>query len=728
MAATSQPIALPSSANEDISMISGSFTGNSSGSFNPASYTRHVLGSPLSWRAGSFGSRFYPGVSPGQLLGPLDPTEFKCMKMSSSVESDRGSMLNAFNIHEREDELCRNYTCCGLNLTDLHALLEHFEECHVVVVDPYSQPHLQVKQQLNAQGQPISYYPDPTAVAAQFQQQHVQQQAQLHHAQQQQATQHQNQQQHQNQPSHHQNLGQHHLQNAQAHQYHAGPFDPDDMELDLDSSSPSSGAPTPPDTPLSTPLSAYPSPSPTPVQQHPHLLIPSQIHPHSNSPSPISAFDTTTVLPTSRGVVGHSGLSIKTHGFPLSRRGSAQNSSHSHLSTAGTRLGAEDAFNGYSPYGEYNTNGLELGGDNGSNGVTDVCVPPALLFSASTTPVSTPSGSRVGSPAPGSTFFPGAASSSRTSSPTSGSSKSHLSSSSTVASSSGASTSKSSGKASSSKSQPQASTTLSRPASSLLLSKPFRCPKPNCNKSYKQANGLKYHMTHGSCNFGPAKELGEVQAVLREKVQEKQLQAGYGSGTMNIASPSEAGMSSMSAMTAAGAGISGVGELSEREMMEVEREAERRLRPFACGVGECQRRYKNMNGLRYHYQHSGDHGAIGLALLASGQHECLRNAHGRGRDGSRDSSRVSTPRVPSPPSNSNSNGNSPTTTTPPAHALSHSHYPAYQQYTPPATAQSQNQSSSTQSQQQQYQQYQGQWTNGAMVLPYVLPQGQGYSS
>ena len=27
-----------------------------------------------------------------------------------------------------------------------------------------------------------------------------------------------------------------------------------------------------------------------------------------------------------------------------------------------------------------------------------------------------------------------------------------------------------------------------------------------------------------------------------------------------------------------------------------------------------------MNGLRYHYQHSGDHGALGLALLSSGQH------------------------------------------------------------------------------------------------------------
>ena len=33
--------------------------------------------------------------------------------------------------------------------------------------------------------------------------------------------------------------------------------------------------------------------------------------------------------------------------------------------------------------------------------------------------------------------------------------------------------------------------------------KPFKCPKPGCNKAYKQANGLKYHLTHGQCNFAP---------------------------------------------------------------------------------------------------------------------------------------------------------------------------------------------------------------------------------
>lgn len=117
-------------------------------------------------------------------------------------------------------------------------------------------------------------------------------------------------------------------------------------------------------------------------------------------------------------------------------------------------------------------------------------------------------------------------------------------------------------------------------------------------------------MTHGSCNFAPPKDLEQVQALLASK---------------------------RSAREAAGDDDN---MISEGELREVEREAERRLRPFACGVGDCQRRYKNMNGLRYHYQHSGEHGAIGLNLLASGQHECLQHAH---KNSSAASSRQSTP-------------------------------------------------------------------------------------
>lgn len=88
---------------------------------------------------------------------------------------------------------------------------------------------------------------------------------------------------------------------------------------------------------------------------------------------------------------------------------------------------------------------------------------------------------------------------------------------------------------------PQASTTLSRPSTSLLLSKPFKCPTPGCNKSYKQANGLKYHITHGQCSFVPM-------------------------------DPRLEGLE--------------------------EEDFDRVTRPYDCRVGNCTRRYKNMNGLR----------------------------------------------------------------------------------------------------------------------------------
>ena len=116
-------------------------------------------------------------------------------------------------------------------------------------------------------------------------------------------------------------------------------------------------------------------------------------------------------------------------------------------------------------------------------------------------------------------------------------------------------------------SMPQTGTTHSRPVSSLLLSKPFRCPKPNCNKSYRYANGLKYHMTHGSCNSAPPKDSEALQALLYEK------------GVL-INGDDRSGR-----------------QITEGELLELEREAERRRRPFACGVGDCQRRYMNMNGL-----------------------------------------------------------------------------------------------------------------------------------
>jgi len=78
MIAHSQPIALPSAAtnNElDYAMAEGgSYTGSSSGTFNPASFARHFLGSPISWRGGSYGlsGRFPAGSPTAQLLSSIE--------------------------------------------------------------------------------------------------------------------------------------------------------------------------------------------------------------------------------------------------------------------------------------------------------------------------------------------------------------------------------------------------------------------------------------------------------------------------------------------------------------------------------------------------------------------------------------------------------------------------------------------------------------------------------
>ena len=81
-----------------------------------------------------------------------------------------------------------------------------------------------------------------------------------------------------------------------------------------------------------------------------------------------------------------------------------------------------------------------------------------------------------------------------------------------------------------------------------------------------------------------------------QKAMEARARAAAGAGGVSGLSGEGAGMEGGVGVDL---GVDGEGEvvLSESELREVEREAERRLRPYACGVGECQRRYKNMNGL-----------------------------------------------------------------------------------------------------------------------------------
>lgn len=434
---------------------------------------------------------------------------------------------NAFNVFDREGELCRNYTCCGIHLHDLHALLEHFEEVHVLVVDPAVPPQLQVP-----------FNPQPGDQRSD-----------------------------------------------------------DDMELELDldnnthpqpmsnHSSPHSAAPSPPNHHY-THYTPFTSAHTSPYTSQPPSPVPVAVHfPHAGPGTP--------------SVMAHPEDAFNTYA-----RFAADYSSHMPGTQFNQSAGDEIVVN-LDDYSAYTQTQQQL--VPAQPGPGQQCIPPALLFASSSSNGAAGAGGsgeapklklKVRGPAsPPSSAPPTPSTAPSTPAPT--------------------------------------PATSNHPApTSLLLSKPFRCPKPNCNKSYKQANGLKYHMTHGSCNFAPPKDLEHVKDLLERKRREREAAASSSSSVTLAPSSSTPGLSRSASLPSAAQGepllqhmthsaYGDLGAITETELREVEREAERRVRPFACGVGDCQRRYKNMNGLRYHYQHSGDHGAVGLALLAGGVHECL---------------------------------------------------------------------------------------------------------
>lgn len=268
--------------------------------------------------------------------------------------------------------------------------------------------------------------------------------------------------------------------------------------------------------------------------------------------APVAAFETTTLLRRAASNSGQSTSSLSgatTLVSPTAQPGASTSrpnlnlnlTSFSRPSSAGQHHNTShiEPFNPYARYaadysvGMPGTNPLDLGdsggmgidaggavspyhtlhqghaGANGLNGMSrstsssslagavEGCVPPALLFSNAGTPESTPSTSRV--PSPTQLTYPAAERGNGGRSPTltatSGGRTTNNSAAagatSNLGGGSGSSTPAIGGAMSATSASARLSQALSgRPgATGLLLSKPFKCPKPNCNKSYKQANG-----------------------------------------------------------------------------------------------------------------------------------------------------------------------------------------------------------------------------------------------
>ncbi|POS85239.1 hypothetical protein EPUL_005550, partial [Erysiphe pulchra] len=109
--------------------------------------------------------------------------------------------------------------------------------------------------------------------------------------------------------------------------------------------------------------------------------------------------------------------------------------------------------------------------------------------------------------------------------------------------------------------QAQHSLALVNPQSSTIMAaveehKPFRCPVIGCEKAYKNQNGLKYHKTHGHST---------------QQIHDN------GDGTYSILNPETS--------------------LPFPGTLGMEKE-----KPYKCDC--CTKRYKNLNGLKYHKQHT----------------------------------------------------------------------------------------------------------------------------
>ncbi|GAC93756.1 potential zinc finger protein [Pseudozyma hubeiensis SY62] len=149
------------------------------------------------------------------------------------------------------------------------------------------------------------------------------------------------------------------------------------------------------------------------------------------------------------------------------------------------------------------------------------------------------------------------------------------------------------------------------------VDKPYKCPAPGCDKAYKQMNGLKYHRLHGACNQNnlpitaqAAAQPPTIHITTNSTTGSPQPESADGvkmeddTATPSLGSPSSPTASADSSPDPASPAVHAPIPLGDRL--------------YICQVGACGKRYKNLNGLRYHYLHSGSHGLLGLQLLQSG--------------------------------------------------------------------------------------------------------------
>ncbi|PWN31823.1 uncharacterized protein FA14DRAFT_192877 [Meira miltonrushii] len=139
-----------------------------------------------------------------------------------------------------------------------------------------------------------------------------------------------------------------------------------------------------------------------------------------------------------------------------------------------------------------------------------------------------------------------------------------------------------------------------------LGDRPYKCTSPGCDKAYKQMNGLKYHRLHGQCNQNNLPPQQQLSAVVNDNANA--VAASANSIKIDSAPPTPTSENGDESPTSSSPDSKSSMELGPGALAKGEK-------MYICQVGACGKRYKNLNGLRYHYLHSGSHGLLGLQLL-----------------------------------------------------------------------------------------------------------------
>lgn len=136
------------------------------------------------------------------------------------------------------------------------------------------------------------------------------------------------------------------------------------------------------------------------------------------------------------------------------------------------------------------------------------------------------------------------------------------------------------------------------PEATLAVEKPYKCKNHGCDKAYKNMNGLKYHRLHGACNQNNILSMSNRGCNSGLYLNSACSVSGTQPADLSKRNSDDDGDIELSPSDLASPlhmNISGTASVSSTTCLAEDKK-------YCCE--KCNKRYKNLNGLKYHMRHS----------------------------------------------------------------------------------------------------------------------------